>query len=80
MYQVPNKLINFAVTLTRIACCEQGETPDEVAGLAKAMLQVAVPVHIGEDGERLKSPNQNGPFQGLGDAAGGGAHAHGRGR
>lgn len=65
------------MTLTRVACREQGETPDEVAGLAKAMLQVAVPVHIGEDGERLKSTNQN---EGLGDAAGGGARAHGRGR
>lgn len=30
----------------------QGETADEVAGLAKAMLQVAVPVQAGSDGAR----------------------------
>lgn len=35
---------------------EQGETADELSGLAKAMLQVAIPVQAGSDGAKPLFP------------------------
>lgn len=39
--------------MAAVAWCPQGETPDEIAGLARAMHDLSVPVTTSCDGGRL---------------------------